>query len=107
MHLVLSAEDGYLVSPSKRVFDDLADVERLRPAPLHSGWEDEDRTGWEMFLHRLKRSPTTATIPILICTAALDQVQEYEQVLRDQGIPFLSKPFALDELLAQVRQLLA
>lgn len=45
MHLALSAEGGYLVSPSERVFDDLADVERLRPEPLHSGWEDEDRRG--------------------------------------------------------------
>lgn len=106
MRLALSVE-GYQVSTSERVFEDLAEVEQLRPDLIILDWKMRTGPDGGTFLQRLKLSPTTATIPILICTGAADQVQEQEQTLRQQGIPFLYKPFGLDELLEQVRQLLA
>jgi response regulator RpfG family c-di-GMP phosphodiesterase len=54
----------------------------------------------------LKMQRSTAAIPILVCTAALQIVREQEGYLVSQGVHVVYKPFEIDDLLANVKQLL-
>lgn len=66
-----------------------------------------DRTvGWQI-LQMLKMKHSTATIPIIVCTAALRDVQEQEGHLIAQQVRVLYKPFDIDDLLNMVKQALA
>jgi DNA-binding response OmpR family regulator len=89
-------------SPMQRV----ADVEHLNPdlIILDLVFGDE-KTGLQM-LQMLKMQRSTSTIPIIICTAALDLVREQEGYLVSQGVHVLYKPFDLDHLRTTVKQLL-
>jgi DNA-binding response OmpR family regulator len=62
--------------------------------------------GWD-YLQKLKRHRGTMAIPVILCTAALNDVREQESVLLQKGIPILYKPFHIDELLALVQQQVA
>ncbi len=64
----------------------------------------EDR-GMQM-LQRLKLRPATATIPIIICTAAAPRVQEVEGFLQAKGVRVVYKPFAVEELLTALDEAL-
>ena len=55
-------------------------------------------------LEQLQADPVTAAIPLLVCTAAVGDVQERAAALADAGVPVLLKPFDIDELLNRVRQ---
>ena len=54
----------------------------------------------------LKMQRSKATIPILVCTAALKIVQEQEGYLVSQGVHVVYKPFDIDDLLTNIKQLL-
>ncbi len=55
-------------------------------------------------LYLLSTDPQTARIPVLLCTAAsAGEMQTWEAVLDQQGVPVLFKPFALADLTAAVR----
>ena len=58
-------------------------------------------------LYLLSTDPRTAGIPVLLCTAvSADEMQAWEEVLDQKGVPVLFKPFALADLEAAVRALL-
>ncbi|CAA9579370.1 MAG: hypothetical protein AVDCRST_MAG88-3144 [uncultured Thermomicrobiales bacterium] len=58
-------------------------------------------------LYLLATDPRTARIPVLLCTAASPrEMQAWDEVLDQKGVPVLYKPFALTELTAAVRALL-
>jgi DNA-binding response OmpR family regulator len=99
-------EEGYEVTVSLIVFEKLADIEQLRPdlilLDLRMGKEWE---GWHL-LQRLKMHQPTASIPVIICSAAVNEVGKHLDYLRQHDIPIVYKPFDLDELLQQVRQTL-
>ena len=58
-------------------------------------------------LYLLSIDPRTARIPVLLCTAvAVGEMQPWEEVLDQKGVPILFKPFALADLAAAVRALL-
>ncbi len=65
----------------------------------------DQKTGWQM-LQMLKMDRDTATIPVIVCTAALDMVREQEGYLVSQGVHIIFKPFDIDHLLTNVKQLL-
>ena len=50
--------------------------------------------------------PPTKDIPVILCTAALSEMREQEETLRQKKIPVLYKPFDMDELLKLVHQIL-
>jgi DNA-binding response OmpR family regulator len=54
------------------------------------------------FLERLKASPRTATIPILICSADHALLKGMQDQLLAWGCVIVAKPFDLDALLAAV-----
>lgn len=58
-------------------------------------------TGW-MVLELLRLDPTTAHIPVIICSADTEQIRAKEAYLRDKRCDILEKPFLLEDLLAKV-----
>ena len=58
---------------------------------------------WQV-LDMLKLDPETAHIPVLVCSAAVREIQAAEARLREQNCDVLLKPFDIDELLAKVRE---
>lgn len=63
-----------------------------------------DVSGWDI-LQSLKLDPETAHMPVLVCSAAVQELRALESRLARIGIDILLKPFAIDALLAKVRAL--
>ena len=58
-------------------------------------------------LDMLKTYPPTATIPIIVCTAAGKALEMVEGLQPHRGVRILHKPFAIDDLLTMIRQVFA
>jgi DNA-binding response OmpR family regulator len=84
----------------------ISDVEDINPdlIILDLVFGDQ-KTGWQM-LQMLKMKRSTASIPVIVCTAALSAVREQEGYLVSQGVHVVFKPFDIDQLLTHVKQLL-
>src|SRR2546422_938147 len=65
----------------------------------------DQKSGWQM-LQMIKMKRSTASIPVIVCTAALDMVREQEGYLVSQGVHVVFKPFDIDHLLTNIKQLL-
>ncbi len=63
------------------------------------------KTGWQM-LQMLKMHPPTASIPIVVCTAAVEEAQQQEGYLVSKGVLMVYKPFDLEEFLSVVKEAL-
>lgn len=104
--LLLEAE-GYTLTISSNCYEDLDALVSLHPDLLILDLIISGKpSGWS-FLQALKASSLTATIPILIATAAGPLAPEWTDFAQCQGIPLLVKPFDIDIFLLLVRQLLA
>jgi DNA-binding response OmpR family regulator len=62
--------------------------------------------GWTI-VNLLTLDPETRSIPLIVCSAAIDSLQEHEELLSQYKIRTLAKPFDLDTLLAAVQQVIA
>ena len=92
----LLGDEGYRVSTDnfQAPFDQkLDDVKKLRPGGEGFGWQ---------FLQLLKMDRETRDIPILVCTAAVQQVSELQNHLDQMGVAVVIKPFDVDVLLAEI-----
>ncbi len=84
----------------------ISDIEHVNPDLIILDFVFGDqKTGWQM-LQMLKMRRSTATIPVIACTAALDLVREQEGYLVSQDVHVIFKPFDIDQLLASVKQAL-
>lgn len=103
--LLLEQEDHEAVLSGMPILK-VSEVEQIRPdlIILDIIFGDQ-KTGWQM-LQMLKMKRSTASIPIIVCTAALREVQEQEGYLISQGIRVLYKPFDIDNLLTLIDQAL-
>ena len=63
---------------------------------------DRELLGWQL-LQKLKMDRALAMIPIVVCTAALQAVQEQQGYLTEQGVMIVLKPFTVDQLEEAVR----
>jgi CheY-like chemotaxis protein len=63
---------------------------------------DRELLGWQL-LQKLKMDRGLATIPIVVCTAAVRAVQEQQGYLTEQGVMIVLKPFIVDQLEEAVR----
>lgn len=61
--------------------------------------------GWTI-IELLKLDPVTTEVPIIVCSAALDDLQSKEEWLRQHNILTLPKPFDLDDLYKRVEEAL-
>lgn len=64
-----------------------------------------DVSGWDI-LQALKLDPQTGSIPVLVCSAAVQELRSLEGQLARMGVDVLIKPFAIDTLLNKVRHLI-
>lgn len=63
-------------------------------------------SGWNL-LELLTLDRHTHRIPIVVCSAAIQDLRAHEQWLNDHGIQVLPKPFDIEELYACVEKSLA
>jgi len=95
-------EEGYRVSLYSFTFNDITDLVNLEPdlviLDFLIGGESH---GWRL-LQKMKMDRRTATIPVVVCTAAIRLVQELEGHLRAKGVGVILKPFDIDELVERV-----
>lgn len=98
----LLEEEGFRVSLSSFTVNDIDEMVKLAPdlviLDFLIGGEQQ---GWQM-LQKMKMSRRTATIPVIVCTAARALVQEIEGHLLSKNVGIVMKPFDIDELLTEV-----
>ncbi len=68
----------------------------LRMSSRESGWR---------ILDDLTRDPRTRAVPVIISSAALDDLSSRADELRDRGIETLPKPFDIDDLLTMIERM--
>jgi DNA-binding response OmpR family regulator len=103
--VILEAE-GYEVHVSPVIFEDLADIEQLHPdLIILDCFLGKKRGGWYM-LEELKMHEPTASVPVIICTAAVTDVYKRRDYLERIGVRVLFKPFDIDDFLQQVQHAL-
>ena len=104
--MILEEEGGYEVILSGFPVQEIEEIEQIKPdliiLDLVFGSE---KTGMQM-LQMLKMKRSTQSIPVIICTAALDLVREQEGYLNSQGVHLIYKPFDIDHLMTNVKRLL-
>lgn len=64
-----------------------------------------DISGWDI-LQALRLDANTASIPVLMCSAAVGEMRDLEEQLASTGVDWLIKPFSIDTLLEKVRTLI-
>jgi DNA-binding response OmpR family regulator len=106
MFRMLLEMEGYDVVLSGMPILKVSEVEQIRPdliiLDLIFG---DQKTGWQM-LQMLKMQRSTAGIPVIVCTAALREVQEQEGYLVSQGVRVIYKPFDIDDLITMIERAL-
>jgi CheY-like chemotaxis protein len=100
-------EEGYQVTTDGFSVENAALLERTRELQpdliiLDFIVLDEQR-GWQ-FLELLKMERQTASIPVIVCTAAAKLVEELQVHLNNLGVVVVLKPFDLDVLLRKVAE---
>lgn len=103
---ILLEEEGYEVILSGNPLQSLIEVEQVRPDLIILDiLFRAEKTGWQM-LEMLRTKRSTASIPVLICSAALHDVQEQEGYLNSQGVRIVYKPFDIEVLLQTIKTML-
>lgn len=106
MFRLLLENEGYDVVLSGMPILKVKEVEQIKPdliiLDLIFG---DQRTGWQI-LQMLRMQRSTARIPVVVCTAALHEVQEQEGYLVAHGVRVVYKPFDIDDLLTMIEQAL-
>ena len=64
-----------------------------------------DISGWDI-LQALRLDASTASIPVLMCSASVGEMRDLEAQLASAGVDWLVKPFSIDTLLEKVRVLI-
>ena len=89
---------GHTITATSFAPDDLEQVAKVNPdlavLDLMVGGEGH---GWQL-LQKIKMSPETADLPVIVCTAAADSVREQEGWLAAKAVKVVLKPFEVDNL---------
>ena len=106
----LLGDEGYRVSTDTfgEPFDQqLQEVRGLRPDLLILDFIiGGEGVGWQ-FLQMLKMDRETRDIPVIVCTAAVEQVRQLQHHLDQMGVTVVLKPFDIDVLLAEIEKVWA
>lgn len=62
--------------------------------------------GWTI-LELLTLDSATASVPVIVCSAAIDDLRDKEDWLTQHGVAILPKPFDIDDLYRSVEEALA
>jgi len=102
----LLSEEGHEVHLESGPTLDLDRVVHLAPDLIILGYLfGLEPAGLDM-IHQLRMRPTTARIPVILCTAGVNLLAAVQPDLERQGITVLWKPFSIDDLLNAVQQTL-
>jgi DNA-binding response OmpR family regulator len=104
--MFLEEEQGYDVVLAGFPFQQIKDVEAIHPDLIIMDLIFGDEKSGMQMLQMLKMQRSTANIPVIICTGALQLIREQEGYLVSQSVHVVYKPFDLDHLLENVKQLL-
>lgn len=89
---------GHRVTATTFAPEDLAEVKKIGPdlviLDMMLGGE---AVGWQL-AQKMRMSPETEKVPIVICTTATKDVREQEGWLVAQSIKIVLKPFSLEDL---------
>lgn len=93
---------------------DVAELSQLANSDTPVGMPDVILLDWMLghepegcnVVRRLKADPATRTIPVVVCTVAVNAITAVEPELTALGIPIVTKPFELDEMLDILRSAL-
>ena len=104
MHELLGAEEGYTVSTCFVGADGYAFVKNLQPdlVVLDLVFGNNAEEGWRT-LDLLTLDPATSRIPVIVCSAAIVELDRHAEWLRRFDVEVLRKPFDLHVLLSKVR----
>jgi CheY-like chemotaxis protein len=107
MHDLLQGEEGFEVLTCKEWEHVYEFVKREQPdlviQDIRIGGEEH---GWKI-LDLLTADPATRSIPIIVCSAAINSLHTHQTMLSQFGIHALAKPFDLDALIQAVESSLA
>ena len=82
----------------------LAEIERQQPDLIILDYMiGGEPLGWQ-FLQMLKMTRATEHIPVIICTAAVAQIQQLSGHLHSTGVGVVLKPFNIDDLHQEVER---
>ncbi len=91
-------DEGYHIRTCSTSADAVACITRELPSlVILDLWIETRASGWEV-CGALARNPTTATIPIIICTGVSPALREQPAHIQPQYLAFLDKPFDIDDL---------
>lgn len=100
----LLEDAGYEVALLSYAPREIAEILRINPdliiLDLIFGSE---QLGMQL-LDKLKLKRETATIPVIVCSAATTALRDIEGHLRAHGVAIVSKPFEMDLLLETIKQ---
>jgi DNA-binding response OmpR family regulator len=100
---ILLEGEGYEVVLSGFPFQQVSEIEQINPDLIILDFIFGDqKSGWQM-LQLLKMKRSTASIPVVVCTAALNVVREQEGYLISQGVHVVYKPFDIDQILTIIK----
>jgi CheY-like chemotaxis protein len=95
---------GHHMSALSFAPDDLGDVTKAEPdlviLDLIFNTSTEGQ-GWQL-LQKLRMTKDTEDLPVILCSAATDQVREQEGWLTARGVKVVLKPFTVDDLEAAI-----
>lgn len=102
----LLTDEGHAVTSYDRPLRTLAEVERVGPDLIIVDYlMGGEKAGWAL-LQMIQANPKTAGIPLILCTAATNDVLEIRDQLQRLGVRLLRKPFEIDELIGVVNEAL-
>ena len=101
----LLGDEGYRVSTDsfEAPYDHkLREVRELRPDLLILDFIiGGEAFGWQ-FLQMLKMDRETRDVPVIVCTAAVEQIRQLQNHLDQMGVAVVLKPFDIEVLLAEI-----
>ena len=102
----LLEEEGYRVSLYSYALHDLTEVKKIGPDLIILDFLiGGEEWGWQ-FLQKVRLDRETATIPVIVCTAAVQLVRELQGHLTEKQVSVILKPFDIDDVLQRVASVL-
>jgi CheY-like chemotaxis protein len=102
MEDLLQEEEGHEVLTCKISSEAYEFVKEQRPdLVLLDIRMETPQAGWTV-VELLTLDPQTRDIPMIVCSAAISDLQDHEDLLKKYGVDVLPKPFDLDTLLQKV-----
>lgn len=106
MHMILEGE-GYDASVCFEEGNAFEILKQLQPALIILDIRMESPDGGWNLLDLLTLERSTAQIPVIVCSAAHDDLLRKQEFLTNLGVRILLKPFRVEMLLELVEEMLA